>query len=389
MKILLVTPSYYPITGGSEALTRTLSRKLVDGGFHADILTLSMNKKWNPEWRGETVEEGEVNVFKIPAVNPLPHLPNPLHAFFRINVLPKFTFVNMLKNYDIIHFISESDLSLPFLSRVIKKAKIMHCLGIFRGGGIYNYYMFKRPYFRKIFIKFFLNLADIFIVYPFEEKQILSELGIPPSKITVLPLGIDINTFKKGKERKAENWILFVGRIDRIKGLHILLSALQHIKTPTRLIVIGPKWDESYYREIEKMTLKINNDGIHDVKMLGPVERDELVYWYQKASVLVTPYLYETYSYVTLEALACGTPVISTGTHIGGDHSDGIVTVPKDPLSLARAIEELLGDKQLKEKNGRDGRKFIEIYFSWESVIQKLKDIYLNLLANKSMKYCS
>ncbi|MEM1507729.1 MAG: glycosyltransferase family 4 protein [Candidatus Bathyarchaeia archaeon] len=389
MKILLVTPSYYPITGGSEALTRTLSRKLVDGGFHADILTLNMNKKWNPEWRGEIVEEGGVNIFKIPAINPLPHLPNPLYTFFRINVLPKFTFVNMLKNYDIIHFISESDLSLPFLSRVIEKAKIMHCLGIFRGGGIYHYYMFKRPYFKKIFMRFFLNLADVFIVYPYEEKQILSELGVPSSKIAVLPLGIDINIFKKGKERKAENWILFVGRIDRIKGLHILLSALQHIKTPTRLIVIGPKWDENYYKEIEKMTLKINSDGIHSVKMLGPVERDELVYWYRKTSVLVTPYLYETYSYVTLEALACGTPVISTGTHISGDHSDGIVTVPKDPLSLARAIEELLGDKHLREKNGCDGRKFIEIYFSWESVIQKLKNIYLNLLTNKSMRHRS
>jgi glycosyltransferase involved in cell wall biosynthesis len=383
MKILLATPSYYPIMGGSEALTRTLSRKLVDNGFHVDILTLNMDTKWNPKWRGKTAKEDGVNVFKIPAINPLPRLPNPLYALFRINVLPDFTFIKKLKNYDIIHFISESDLSLPFLSRTVKKGKIMHCLGIFRDGGIYHYYMFKRPYFRSIFLKFFVNLADTFIVYPFEEKQILSELGVPQCKINVLPLGIDLKVFQKGEKRKARNLILFVGRIDRIKGLHILLKAVPYIKTPIQLVMVGPKWNDDYFKEIKQMVMEINKTGIHNVKLLGPLEHSKLVYWYQKASILVTPYLYETYSYVTLEALACETPVVSTGTHIFKGYPDGIVTVPKDPIRVAQAIEELLENDHLRKKYGRDGRKLVEKYFSWESVIKRLKKIYSDLLTDK------
>jgi glycosyltransferase involved in cell wall biosynthesis len=147
--------------------------------------------------------------------------------------------------------------------------------------------------------------------------------------------------------------------------------------------MVGPKWNDDYFKEIKQMVMEINKTGIHNVKLLGPLEHSKLVYWYQKASILVTPYLYETYSYVTLEALACETPVVSTGTHIFKGYPDGIVTVPKDPIRVAQAIEELLENDHLRKKYGRDGRKLVEKYFSWESVIKRLKKIYSDLLTDK------
>ena len=108
--MLLVTPSYFPIVGGSEVLTRVLSTNLNKVGVNADIMTFNMNKKWAPSWKEECVKEGVVKVFKEGAFNPFPGLQNPLFNLFRINVFPKLNFIQKLSYYDIIHFVGEADL---------------------------------------------------------------------------------------------------------------------------------------------------------------------------------------------------------------------------------------------------------------------------------------
>ena len=109
MKVLFVTPSYFPIVGGSEVLTRILSTKLNEMGIHADIMTLNMDRKWSPVWKTKTAKDGQAKVFREPAINPFPGLPNPLFNLLRINVIPKLSFVRRLKDYDLIHFIGEAD----------------------------------------------------------------------------------------------------------------------------------------------------------------------------------------------------------------------------------------------------------------------------------------
>jgi len=128
------------------------------------------------------------------------------------------------------------------------------------------------------------------------------------------------------------------------------------------------------------MSHAINENGVHKVKLLGPMDQSDLVPWYQKAAVLVCPFLYETFSTVTLEALACGTPVVSTGTHLLKNGSDGILVTPKNPRKLATAIKKLLENRKMREKLGREGRKLIEQHFSWESVVKKLAKVYKDML---------
>ena len=116
MRVLLVTPSYFPIVGGSEVLTQVLSTKLNALGIHADIMTFNMNKKWEPVWKEEILKDGMASVFREPAINPFPHLPNPLFSVFKTNIVPKPTFARRFNNYDIIHFVGEADLSFPVFS---------------------------------------------------------------------------------------------------------------------------------------------------------------------------------------------------------------------------------------------------------------------------------
>ena len=386
MRILFVTPSYYPIVGGSEVLTRILSTKLNEIGIRADIMTFNMDKKWSPFWTERTEREGATNVFKEAALNPLPGLPNPMFNLLRINVIPKPNFTEKFKDYDIIHFLGEADLSFPIFSYFAKKPKLLQCVGIFRNGGIYRYYTHERAFLGKTFRRVFPKLANKFVISSDEDRALLSEMGIPKDKILVLPIGVDTRVFRADETKRTDNTLLFVGRIDRIKGLHILLKALFYVKTPTKLAVIGPRWDEEYVKEIEGMARTINENGTHEIVFLGTLNQADLVPWYQKASLVICPYLYETYSNVTRESLACATPVISTGTHLREQGPDGVILTEKDPESLAKAIERLLKDKKMREKCGSDGRTVIERFFSWESIVKDLSDIYKSILSVSECK---
>lgn len=376
MQVLLVTPSYSPIVGGSEVLTHVISRILNERGIHCDILTSNMNEKWNPLWREEICKDGKARVFREPAVNPFPRLPNPIFSILRIKIIPQILFLRRIKKYDIIHFIGEADLGFPLFSLLVKKPKLLQCVAIYRKGGVYKYYTSDRPAFGKIFKRILPKIADKFIISSKEEKNLLKDLGIPDSSIAVLPIAVDLDVFKPAPEKKTENTLLFAGRIYPIKGLHILLEALTHVKTPIHLLVAGSAWDSEYMKKIEEMSNEINKAGFHKITFLGEINQSALVTCYQRASLVVCPFIYETFSNVVRESLACGTPVISTGTHLVDTCPDGISLARCNPKDLASAINNLLDKPELREKAGRDGRKTIERYYSWEAVVKDLVALY-------------
>ena len=376
MQVLLVTPSYFPIVGGSEVLTHVIAEKLNKTGIHCDIMTLNMNRKWNPLWREKIAIDGSAVVFREPAINIFPRLPNPFFNILRIVVIPNLIFLRKLRNYDIIHFVGEADLGFPLFSFFVKKPKLLQCVAIFRKGGIYKYFTSKHPSFGKIFNGILPKLADKFVISSIEEKNLLSDLGIPKSKIAILPIGVDTDLFKPNSTKKTENTLLFVGRIYPIKGLHILIRALFYIKTPIHLVVVGSSWDPNYMKKIEGMAIVINRENFHRVTFLGEIDQKALVSIYQRATLVVCPFLYETYSNVVRESLACGTPVVTTGTHLVENHSDGISLALRNPKDLGNVINRLLDKPEMLEEAGREGRKTIERYFSWESVVKALLSIY-------------
>jgi glycosyltransferase involved in cell wall biosynthesis len=376
MRVILVTPSYFPIIGGSEILTRVISKELNEQGIHSDIMTLNMDEKWKPRWRAALDRDGLSYVFKEPAVNPFPNLPNLMFNFLRINVIPTLGFLKKLRHYDIIHFIGEADLSFPLFSFLMKKPKLLQCVGIFRKGGIYRYYMNDRAFLGRTFCRVLARIADSFIISSDEEKKLLSEIGIPANRISVLPIGVNTMVFRPDEARKTDNLVLFVGRISKIKGLHNLIGALPYVETPVKLAIVGPKWEPEYSREIEETAEKINEGGFHKIIFMGSMGQSDLISFYQEAALLVCPYLYETHSNVVREALACGTPVLSTGSHLVEGRPDGIVLIPNEPKKIADALARLLKDKSLRKKLGREGRETVEKYCSWKNIISDLVRLY-------------
>jgi len=370
MRVLMVTPSYYPILGGSETAIRILSTMLNEKGIHTDVMTYNMTRKWHPIWREETVDNGLFRVFKVPAINLATiFLINPLELI-KVYVIPKPSFVGRFRDYDIIHFQGEADLSFPLFSFFVRKPKIWTSHT--------NYA--KLPRLKRVFKLFFPRIADLYIAI---ELEILSRLGVPrPKSLRWFCFGVDVKTFRPDETKRIDNLVLFVGRIDRIKGLHVLLEALSDVVSQTQLVIIGPKWDPEYAAICMEKIKQVNSSGFHNVQYLGAMDEESLVPWYQKAAILVRPDL-DGFSggLTSLEALACATPVIGTGNHLIKNGVNGLRVSPNNAKELAKALNQLLGNKRSREEFGREGRRIVEDQFSWEKIAEKSVKLYEAVLS--------
>jgi len=371
MRVLMVTPCYYPVKGGTETMVRNLAITLNRNGVQTDVMTFNVDQNRKPKWHGKTEKIDGILVFRIPALNWLWKL----HSYkitAGVNFIPG-RFTNILKNYDIIHF-HEFELSFPFFSFLIKKPKILHLHGI-------DPDFLKRHHISRLLLK---HIAHIYISISKQMTKELVTFGIPKSKIIYVPNSIDTNFFKPGNH-KEKNLLLYVGRISELKGLHILIKAIEYLRESIHLVIIGPPdWNNNYYQNLLNLIKKENKKGKHEIKCLGAMEQQEIVEWYQKASLFILPSFTEGFPVTILEALSCETPVIATP--VGGvpeiikNHETGILVPPGNSTHLAEAIDYLLENGDIRLRMACEGRKLVKEQYSLENACKKLCLIYKQLM---------
>lgn len=385
MKVLMLTPSYDPIIGGTETVVKNLAINLNKIGVETDVMTFNMDKKWEPRWKWEIGEENGFKVYRIPAFNSFTKIPNPMGLFFKINVIPNPSFKNIIEEYDILHFHDDVDLTLPLFSYFVKKQKVFQCHTL-----EFTFKSYRRNMLNRRLFKQTANVHTSFSNY---SVKLLNQLGIPKNKTNLLPNGVDVHKLRPSQEKKIPNLILFVGRIQRWKGLHVLLKSLLNIDIPVHLIIIGPNRDDSYFREISELISQVKEKNLHEITYLNSVSDEELIKWYQRASIFVWPSLAqsEAFGVVTAEALSCETPVVASSITSRSDDNmlfvedqkNGVVVQQNDTKELAEAIQYLLNNEDIRIKFGKEGRRHIVKYFSWEAVVERLYNIYKELLKNK------
>jgi glycosyltransferase involved in cell wall biosynthesis len=373
MRVLMVSPAFYPIKGGTETVVRTLSIRLNEIGVHTDVLTFNQDEKFHPKWNGKIEKIDGITVFKIPGLNLIPK-GRISRITLGVHLIPGARFAHIMNQYDIIHF-HEQELSFPFFSYLIRKPKVLHlhkvCLEYF-----------KRYHLSRMIFK---TVADKYICLTKEMKAQLIKLGFPETKLVHLPNSVDIHSlFPQGE--KEENLLLYVGRMFYEKGVHVLLRSLRYIKKPVRLILIGPMEPSGYCQNLLKLIEKQNRETKHEIKYLGALPPGKsITQWYQKATMLITPSLYETFGIVILEAFACETPVVAS--NVGGipeiikNHENGLLVPPQNPLKLAEAIQYLLDNKDIRIRMGREGRELVKKVFSLEVNVKNLYTLYQNLIS--------
>jgi glycogen(starch) synthase len=216
---------------------------------------------------------------------------------------------------------------------------------------------------------------------------------LDPTRIRVLPNPIDTGLFGPSDAFVAEDpTVLFVGRIERRKGVGTLIEATPMIlrRVPrARVQLVGSDHPSgpSGVSMTAHLKQRLRDLGVPDstARFVGAVERSMLPAWYGSASVVVIPSRYENFPYTCLEAMACGRPVVASD--VGGipeiiTHGvDGILVPPERPEELAIAVVELLANPRRRHELGQRARKTVLERFSEAAVCGVTVDAYRSALA--------
>ncbi|MGD0883707.1 MAG: glycosyltransferase family 4 protein [Thermodesulfovibrionales bacterium] len=225
-------------------------------------------------------------------------------------------------------------------------------------------------YWHKVFKHY--EMVDLFLAPSRFIADLMAQNRIDRKKIVVLPNGIDTTEYKPSRIDK--NYILFFGRISKVKGINTLLSAYKGLtrKLPLRIVGSGP------YKEKLQMQHP-------DVEFIGYKSGDELKQLIAEASFSVVPSeWYENCSMSVLESMACGKPVI--GSNIGGipeqiaDGTSGFLFEHSNADDLGKKMARLIQNKELRRDMGEAGRKIIERKYSLVEHCNKLAGIYEELI---------
>ena len=255
-----------------------------------------------------------------------------------------------------------------------------------------------------------ITLADkIVAATPAEMSQLLTLYNADKKKIVVIPPGVETSRFYPINADEAKEAIeltckkrmlLFVGRIEPLKGLQNLIRALAVIRKQGHcgrdcycLVVIGGDPDssaENMSSEMRKIKSLCKELGMEDlVLFLGKRAQETLPYYYSAADMLIMPSYYESFGMVALEAMACGTPVVASD--VGGLHylvqdgKTGFAVPSGDPEALVDPLNNLMNDAELREKMGRQAAKFARKY-SWELITDEIITVYDKLLKRPEKK---
>ncbi len=384
-------------TGGMNVYVRDLTRELGRIGIHVDVFTRSQD-----EHVPHVLHDlGYGNrVVHVPAG---PEVPLPKREL--AGYIPQFAegvrafAAEKGIRYDLIHsHYWMSGLAAETLSQAwgAPVVHMFHTLGEMKNRIARSEAEREGPY-RIEGEKRVLAFADRIIAATLAEQTQLQYLyKANRRKIVIIPPGVDVSHFYPIPADEARQFIglqaserivLFVGRIEPLKGVDTLIKAMScqrsHSLGQVTLAIIGGEPDVSPQdMSVEMARLQQLCDDLcmdHMVLFLGKRAQDTLPYYYSAADVLVMPSHYESFGMVALEAMACGTPVIAS--QVGGlaylikDGETGYHVPDQDPEALCEKLILLLSNPRLRQEMGARAAQYARNY-AWENIARQIVEVY-------------
>lgn len=205
--------------------------------------------------------------------------------------------------------------------------------------------------------------------------------GIP---ITVMPNCLD-TVFEEVKPNYSnKKYFLFVGNLNNIKGVKILLEAMKLLSKRINLKIIGGGINEQEYKEF------VSKNNLYNIEFLGKMNRSQLIEEYKNCIAIIVPSIwFEIFGMINIEAFACGKPVIAS--NIGGipeiveDNINGLLFEPGNVEQLKECILKYWNNPELAIEHGKNGYKKAISQYTEEQYYNKLIKIYEEVL-NESKK---
>lgn len=383
-------------TGGMNVYVRDLSAELSRRGVSADIFTRLQTTCH--DHLGERVPGGYARVVHLPAGPETPQAKADIYSH-----LPEFVngIVDLTRHegicYDILH-------SHYWLSgEVARRLHVLYgtpVLQMFHTLGRMKNRVAQQPSERESDLRIqveeeLVELADVLIAAtPAERVQLTWLYGANLEKVVVIPPGVDIERFRPISPQQARqaigipghgNMLLFVGRLEPLKGVETLLRAIALLKEQLPcaleglcLSIIGG--DPICNPEMQRLKALREELGIGElVTFLGAKDQDTLQFYYSAATVVVVPSYYESFGMVALEAMACGTPVIAS--EVGGlaylvqDGLTGFHVPDRAPADLADRICLLMQNPALREEMSATAVQYARRY-AWSGIADRIMTVY-------------
>ena len=226
-------------------------------------------------------------------------------------------------------------------------------------------------------------LKRVITVSESSARDIARDFGVPPERITVIPLGVD-DVFHPPTEPRVPGRIVAMASADTpMKGVATLLEAFAKLRTERDvelLLVSKPKPGGRTEQLIDRLAIG------GSVRFLNGLSDTELAAVVGSAEIACVPSLYEGFSLPTVEAMACETPLVVSRAGaipevVGPDGRCADLVTPGDVGELAIALERLLDDPERRERMGRAGRARALGRFSWRAVAEATAAAYAEVIA--------
>ena len=375
MRILNVNMSLDPVTGGGTAeRTFQISKFQAKVGIECTVLTTDLGL--TPE-RIKAMER--VRIIALPCL-------------FKRFYVPKFSYKqikNIVKDADVVHLMCHwtfINALVYFIAHRLNKPYVVCPAGAL---SIYGRSWIIKKIYNYVIGKKIIRNANGHIAIAVNEIDQFQAYGVEAGKISIISNGINaeefqisnIAKFRKKYGLSNDPFIMFMGRLNYIKGPDLFLHAFCNVKEMLqdfRLVFVGP--DGGMLAGLKKMAVEFGaDDRVHFLGYLGGAEKSQA---YHAADLLVIPSRQEAMSIVVLEAGITGTPVLLTD-QCGFNEVDSIgggQIVPASIDGLQKGLIEILRDPAQLKSMGANLKKYVYEYFTWDAVINKYLKLYRQIL---------
>ncbi|HEX2857405.1 MAG TPA: glycosyltransferase [Propionibacteriaceae bacterium] len=229
--------------------------------------------------------------------------------------------------------------------------------------------------------------VDHVIATATDEVDELAMMGLPRSRASVVPCGVDTSLFRPlDVEHGDRPRLLVIGRLVERKGVGNVIEALAQLPGVELVVAGGPSLDHlDDDVEIRRLRQVADRHGVSDrVQFVGGVAREDVPALMSSADIVVAVPWYEPFGIVPVEAMSCGRPVV--GSAVGGlldtvvPGVTGELVPPRRPDLLAPVLADLLADPGRREAYGRAGRERALANYPWSEVAARTAAIYQTLL---------
>ncbi len=385
MKILQVSNSFKPAweTGGTTRVVYDISHQLANLGHEITVYTTDRGQERVKIQKNSSVVVDNFVVYYFRNISN--------YLAMKLNIVtPYYLFFaarKQIKKFDVIHIHEHRTFLAVVVAYFARRYNVPYMVQAH--GSVMPFY--QKTLIKKIFDKLWgnniLNGASKVIALTKIESQQYEKMGIDETRIEIIPNGINLFEYKKlpikGKFRKKydikddEKIILYLGRLNRIKGIDVLLEAFSDLLIDTKnvkLVIAGP--DDGLLKLLLELSIKLKLDD--KIIFTGPIYDLNKIEAYIDANVYVLPSVYETFPNTVIESCACGTPVIITDrcgiSNLIKNNVGCIVTLDKE--SLRQALKCMLENEQFHNKMANNCKNFVNSEFNLKNTMHKLESIY-------------